>query len=116
MKSKIKPYRKKTVLIVSLCLISGFGQAANYDISSQDLLAPSKEEDQFKFDSMFENDDSAAFFEAFPFSKQDESQLIYQKETYQSILELVKGQNLDQAEKKVNDLIKQFPEQPELYN
>ena len=110
MKSKIKPYRKKTVLIVSLCLIGGFGQAANYDISSQDLLVPSKEEDQFQFGLPFDEREGGGFESLI--DQEQESQ----QDSYRAVLELIKQNQFDQAETKVNQLIKQHPEQAEFYN
>lgn len=91
--------------------MSGIGQAANYDLQSQDLLAPSAiEESSFTIVSPFD-DETSSFFDSLPVSKQ-----LDLRENYQTVSKLIKKNKLEEAQAKLTELLKQFPSEPELHN
>lgn len=102
--------RHKAALMVLLCLIGGLSQAAKYDISAQDLLAPHQGEELYKQGMPFEKE-TTSFFE--PLLESDREEL---KQNYKSVLELIKQNNFDQAQVRITELLNQFPDEPEFHN
>ena len=108
MKYKVLALRKKAAFAIVVGLMSGHSQAAKYDPQSQDLWAPL--EDELKTDSTYD-DDVMSFFGSV--TETDQQTL---EQNHQLVLKLIKHKKLDEAQAKLDDLLKQFPNEAEYHN